>query len=570
MPPIVDPPGPRERSGPNRFLLWLVISQPRRVMLGATLGSLWMVALTVPPYLLSRAIDDGLAKNDMAALTGWVAALFGIGVLNAALSIARHRTMSKIRMEASFQTVSATVEHCVRLGADLSRRITAGEIVAIGGGDVQVIAQSLTVTGPGIGAAVGYIVVAVVMFSISPLLAVVVLAGVPVLALTVGPLLHRIERTGAGHREQQGTLTTRLVDVFNGLQVLNGLGGKSVYAGRYHRDSQALVTQGYRVGVVTSWVDALARGLPAAFLAVVIWLGARMAAEGSISVGGLVAVYGYTAVLVVPVSFFIEGAGDIARARVAARRVTRLLSISPENSADSGAVDAPATASMLRDPASGVEVSPGLSTALVGDRPAETAAVIDRLGGFTKSDVTWGDVRLDVVYPGQLRSRILVADHDAYLFTGSVRDVVAGRHEPDEARIRDALHVAVAADVVDALSDGLASTINPRGRNLSGGQRQRLRLARAVYADPEILLAVEPTSAVDAHTEAAIAVRLHAARQGRTTVVTTTSPLVLDHVDTVSYLVDGVVAATGTHHDLLRTEPGYRALVARGTDEGEH
>ncbi|MFE9577601.1 ABC transporter ATP-binding protein [Nocardia sp. NPDC006044] len=554
--------------GPNRFLLWLVISQPRRVLLGATLGSLWMVALTVPPYLLSRAIDDGLADNDPATLSVWVAALFGSAVVNAALSIARHRTMSKIRMEASFQTVSATVEHCVRLGAGLSRRIDAGEIVAIGSGDVQVIAQSLTVTGPGIGAAIGYVVVAVVMFAISPLLAVVVLAGVPVLALVVGPLLRRIERAGAGHREQQGTLTTRLVDVFNGLQVLNGLGGKSVYAARYQHDSQALVAQGYRVGVATSWVDALATGLPAAFLAVVIWLSARMAAEGSITVGDLVAVYGYTAMLVIPVSIFIEFAGDIARARVAARRVTRLLSIPPAKSVGSGLADAPPTASMLRDPASGVEVRPGVSTALAGDRPAESAAIIDRLGGFTASDVTWGDVRLDVVARDQLRRRILVADNDAYLFTGSVRDVIAGRHEPDDPRIRDALHVAVATDVVDALPDGLASTIDPRGQNLSGGQRQRLRLARAVYADPEVLLAVEPTSAVDAHTEAAIATRLCAARRGRTTVVTTTSPLVLDHVDTVIYLVDGVVAATGTHHELLRSRPGYRALVSRGTDEG--
>ncbi|MFI6169929.1 ABC transporter ATP-binding protein [Nocardia sp. NPDC051052] len=568
MPLIADPPGPRERSSPNRFLLWLVISQPRRVLLGATLGSLWMVALTIPPYLLSRAIDDGLAENDLAALTGWVAALFGIGVVNAALGIARHRTMSKIRMEASFRIVSTTVEHCVRLGTDLSRRIATGEIVAIGGGDVRVIAQSLTVTGPGIGAAVGYIVVAVVMFAISPLLAVVVLAGVPTLALTVGPLLHRIERAGAGYREQQGTLTTRLVDVLNGLQVLNGLGGKSGYAARYQRDSRALVTQEYRVGVATSWVDALATGLPAAFLAVVTWLGARMAAEGSISVGGLVAVYGYTAMLVVPVSFFIEGAGDIARARVAARRVTQLLLISPESR--TGTVDAPAGPSMLRDPASGVEVRPGLSTVLVSERPADSAAVIDRLGGFTKSDVTWGDIRLDVVSAGQLRGRILVADNDAHLFTGSVRDVIAGRHEPDEVRILDALHTAVATDVVDAMPDGLASTINPRGHNLSGGQRQRLRLARAVYADPEILLAVEPTSAVDAHTEATIATRLHDARRGRTTAVTTTSPLVLDRADSVLYLVDGAVVAAGTHRELLRTEPGYRALVSRDTDEGAH
>ncbi|WP_433663866.1 ABC transporter ATP-binding protein [Nocardia sp. CA-128927] len=526
-----------------------------------------MVTLAVPPYLLSRAIDDGLATKDFESLAGWVAALFGIGVVNAALGIARHRTMTKIRMEAAFQTISATVEHCVRLGAGLSRRTTAGEVVAIGNSDVQVIAQSLTITGPGFGAVVAYLVVAVVLFSISPLLAVVVLAGVPLLALTIGPLLHRIERTGAGYRERQGALTTRLVDVLNGLPVLNALGGKPVYAARYQRDSHDLVAQGYRVGAAASWVDALSKGLPAAFLAVVTWLGARMVAEGAISVGGLVAVYGYTAMLVVPVESLIEGAGDLARARVAARRVTQLLSFSPERPADR--VNAPAAPSILRDPVSGVEVLPGRSTAIVSNRPAESAAIIDRLGGFTKSDVTWDGIGLDVISTHQLRQRILVADNDSYLFTGSVRDVVRGRHEAEDDRLHRALHIALASDVFDALHDGLASTIDPRGNNLSGGQRQRLRLARAVYADPEVLLAVEPTSAVDAHTEATIANRLLAARRGRTTAVTTTSPLMLAHADTVVYLVDGVAAAKGTHQELLATEPAYRALVTRGGAEEE-
>ncbi|WP_159058225.1 ATP-binding cassette domain-containing protein, partial [Streptomyces europaeiscabiei] len=124
-----------------------------------------------------------------------------------------------------------------------------------------------------------------------------------------------------------------------------------------------------------------------------------------------------------------------------------------------------------------------------------------------------------------------------------------------------------AEDIVQGLPDGLGSAIDARGRNLSGGQRQRVRLARALVADPEILLAVEPTSALDAHTEARVAQRLRAAREGRTTLVTTTSPLVLDHADTVLHLVDGKVAAAGTHRELLAGEPGYRALVAR--DAGE-
>jgi ABC-type multidrug transport system fused ATPase/permease subunit len=110
--------------------------------------------------------------------------------------------------------------------------------------------------------------------------------------------------------------------------------------------------------------------------------------------------------------------------------------------------------------------------------------------------------------------------------------------------------------------DGLESTVEEQGRTLSGGQRQRLRLVRALLADPDVLLLVEPTSAVDAHTEALIAARVHESRRGRTTVVTSTSPLLLDQADEVAYVVDGKVVATGTHPDLL-AHPGYHALVFR-------
>ena len=102
-----------------------------------------------------------------------------------------------------------------------------------------------------------------------------------------------------------------------------------------------------------------------------------------------------------------------------------------------------------------------------------------------------------------------------------------------------------------------------RGRSFSGGQRQRLVLARALLADAEILVLVEPTSAVDAHTEARIARRLRDARRGRTTVVVTGSPLVLDQADRVVFLEDGRVAATGTHRELLESSPAYRDVVAR-------
>ncbi|MFD8546599.1 ABC transporter transmembrane domain-containing protein [Streptomyces sp. NPDC059649] len=574
-----------------RYLWWLIASQRGRVAAGATYGSLWMAGLMVPPYVLSRAIDEGLAPGRPAALAGWVAVLLAAGGLNAWLGMMRHRTMTRIRMDATFRTVRAVMAQTLRLGAALPRQVTAGEVVTIGIGDVAVISQTLTMTGPGVGGVLAYGVVAVLLLSVSPLLAAVVLLGVPLLALAVGPLLGRLQGAETHYRERQSGLAAQLGDLVGGLRVLGGLGGKEVFAGRYRRASQELRREGYRVGSVTSWIQALGVGLPTLFLAAVTWLAARMAAQGALTVGELVAVYGYAAALVIPVSFFIEGGYDLTRGLVAAHRVVRFLQLPADAAGAEGAIGAghpaaadggtavagpervavagPERVAVLRDPESGVEVVPGLLTALVSARPAESAAVVDRLGRFADSAATWGAVRLDELPLARVRERILVADNEADLFAGTLREVVSGRRDRTDAAIGRALHTALAEDVVRALPDGLDTPVAAQGRTLSGGQRQRLRLVRALLADPEVLLAVEPTSAVDAHTEAAVAARLHTARAGRTTVVTTASPLLLDHADVVCFLVDGKVGAVGRHRQLLDDVPEYRRLVSRGEDGSE-
>jgi ABC-type multidrug transport system fused ATPase/permease subunit len=130
-----------------------------------------------------------------------------------------------------------------------------------------------------------------------------------------------------------------------------------------------------------------------------------------------------------------------------------------------------------------------------------------------------------------------------------------------------ALRTANAEDVYDALPGGWQGVLDERGRGLSGGQRQRVVLARALAADPPVLVLVEPTSAVDAHTEARIAERVTQLRAGRTTVVCTVSPLWLHHADRVVLLTDGAVSAVGRHDDLIHDDPAYSAVVARALDE---
>ncbi|MFG2276948.1 ABC transporter transmembrane domain-containing protein [Streptomyces chartreusis] len=562
-----EDPGEPDCRGGWRYLWWLVMRQRTRSVVGALISSVWMVLLAATPYLMSRAVDDGLTTGDQGALAGWTGALFAVGMFNAWLSIMRHRTMTRVRMDANFRTVKVLMGQAVRLGATLPRRIGAGEVVTIGVGDVQTISQSLTVVGPGVGAVVAYLVIAGLLVSVSVPIAVVVLLGMPLVGVLVGPLLGRLQTTETQYRERQGVLTARIADLAGGLRVLNGLGGKGLVADAFHRDSQRLRAQGYRVGAVTSWVQALGVGLPTLFLAVVTWLAARLAARGDITVGELVSVYGYVAVLVGPVAFFIECGYQVSRGVVAARRVVRFLRLEPM--ADTGTRGAPAEPAVLHDPESGVRVLPGRLTALAGALPADTVAVVDRLGRYVPSAATWGGVALDEIALPQVRERILVADHESDLFAGPLRELVGGAGDPDDAAVARAVRAAVADDIVRGLPDGLDTPIDAQGRNLSGGQRQRVRLVRALLADPEVLLAIEPTSALDAHTEARVAERLHAGRAGRTTVVTTTSPLVLDRADTVHYLVDGKVAATGTHTELLDREPGYRALVARDENAEE-
>jgi ABC-type multidrug transport system fused ATPase/permease subunit len=217
-----------------------------------------------------------------------------------------------------------------------------------------------------------------------------------------------------------------------------------------------------------------------------------------------------------------------------------------------------------------VRVRAGSLTALVSARPEETAAIADRLGRFGPGphDVTWSGLRLDALALAEVRERIVVSEADPRLFTGTLRDeLLAGRDVGSDVDVHEALAVASALDVLEAVPGGLEGLVEERGRSYSGGQRQRLALTRALLADPEVLVLVEPTSAVDAHTEARIATRLAQARPGRTTVVTSASPLLLGEADEVLLVEDGRVTAAGTHHELLASHPAYREIVTRGGED---
>ena len=240
----------------------------------------------------------------------------------------------------------------------------------------------------------------------------------------------------------------------------------------------------------------------------------------------------------------------------------RVLALEPEVVDPDTSYDEPPVGAELVDVRSGLRVLHGCLTAVVSDPPDDSAAVADRLGRYAEGEVLWGGVPLDMLDRAVVRRRIVVSDTGSTLFSGRL-DEQLDIHDRGPEAVARALRTASAEDVLEALPEGMHALVTERGRSFSGGQRQRLVLARALAADPEILVLVEPTSAVDAHTEARVADRLREHRAGRTTVVTTSSPLLLDRVDHVAFLRDGAVVAFGAHRDLLRDVPEYRSVVTR-------
>jgi ABC-type multidrug transport system fused ATPase/permease subunit len=564
--PAEDPGAPDTRS-PARFLVWVGRQQIPTLAAGILFGILWMVAQALMPFTIGRAIQDGIIDDDNRALALWTLGLVGLGVLQAFAGIMRHRMAVFNWLQASFRMAQVVAHHASRAAPAVRGRHSTGEVVATISNDAMRAGGAFDITARLAGAIVSYIVVAVILLSSSVVLGLVVLIGVPVLVIGLGTIVRPLQARQAEQREEVGKLTALGADTAAGLRVLRGIGGERAFFHRYRDRSQEVRVAGVRVALPQSTLDAAQVFVPGVFVVLVTWLGARFALSGKIGPGELVAFYGYAAFLVIPLRTAAEAVDKVTRAFVGAGRMLSVLEVERDVADPETPAGEPPLGVTLVDEQSGLVVEPGLFTCLVSSDPDMAAAVADRLGRFGGDhEVRLGDVPLADLPIDVVRRRIVVSEADPVLFSGTLRSELDPWGRVSDEAILAAIGVADAEDILDALPEGLDAKVDERARSFSGGQRQRLVLTRALLADAEILVLVEPTSAVDAHTEARIARRLHFARAGRTTVVATTSPLVLDQADRVVLIERGRVLAEGTHRELLDTRPDYRDTVTRGEE----
>jgi ABC-type multidrug transport system fused ATPase/permease subunit len=578
--PFPDTGRPDTRST-TRFMLWVGRQQWRTQSLGMLAGMAWMLAIALVPAAVGKGVDDGIVPGDLGGLVRWALVLIGLGAICAVMAATRHYFAVYNWLFASYRGAQLTAEGAERAGPALTRTMPSGEVVAVFANDVMRLGGLYDVMGRFAGAIVSYAVVGMILLAASPALGWLVLLGGPVMLASLSLIVRPLQRRQARQREEAGRLTTLGADTVAGLRVLRGIGGEQTFLRRYEQQSARVRDRGFQVAGIQAALDSAEVLIPGIFVVLVTWLGAREAVTGDITAGQLVAFYGYTAFLTMPLQTAIEVVDRGIRAQIAAGKMLRVMAVRPDHdAAKPGSVPVPDADADLVDPLSGAVVRGGRLTAIVSARPEESAAVADRLGrhGPGPHQTTWGGTRLDDLSIGDVRRHIVVSEPDPRLFTGVLRDQLLGDADSGQAgtdrttgadrEVMAALTAASALDVLDAVQDGLDGTVEERGRSYSGGQRQRLALSRALLTDAPVLVLVEPTSAVDAHTEARIAERLAEHRRGRTTVVTTVSPLLLGQADEVVLLEDGLATTTGTHRELL-AQPAYRHIVIRGEEDDQ-
>ena len=614
--PAPDAPLPQPPSSRVRALLgWFA----RRAAGPLTVAGLAAVVSNtiqaIVPTFLGAALDSGIENGLNARLWTICLGLLALFVVYAVGDTAQSYFGVSAWMRTSFDVTRLVGRQVSITGADLPRQVSTGEVASVVASDAQYIGNFFERLPPLIGSAVSFAVVAVLMVSVSVRLGLIVLIGMPLVAWIVTLVIRPLQRRQAVQREAQSEVTTITTDTVAGLRILRGIGGEDVFARRYREASQELRRRGVEVAGTQSVLMSLQVLLPGLFVAVVVWAAARLAIDRAISAGELVTFYGYTAYLSWPLMVFSSSVQDYTRAMVGLRRLGRLLDVVPAAGTAAERLsldpaDGAAAAGEIIDADSGVRFTPGRMTAVVAADPEASAALATRLGRFDDAPaVTLAGRPLTGMPLRDVRASIVVSGATAELFTGTLREALdvrgaaapepvdvgalvaaeaeragidaadqdvrpAAEELPGDDRLLAALEVADAGDVLTSLDRGLAGMITEKGRSLSGGQRQRVALARALLTEAPALVLIEPTSALDSHTESRVARRLHAARRGRTTIIATESPLVLEACDEVVLLGDDGERARSTHRELLararRGDPdalAYRAVVARAYGE---
>lgn len=540
------------------------------------------------PLITQRIVDGPIAARDLDALPPMVALVLVLGLAEAGFFFARRRFIARPASDVEARMRADMYRHLQGLPVSFHDRWQSGQLLSRATTDLNTVRRfvAFVITFLVVNTLVVLIGLGV-LFWLSPVLGTIVLAcTLPLVALSY-LFESKFKVVARRAQDQSGDLTTVVEESVLGIRVLKAFGRGPHLTRRFLRQARDLRETELAKVRIFALLWAVLIVLPELAIAGQLAFGAVGIADGTVTAGTLVAAVAVSAYLRWPIDSIGWLLAETNQTASASERYFEVMDAEVTITSPQAPASLPeqvrghvrfedvhfAHAEGSREVLRGIDldIRPGETVALVGatgSGKTTVTALVPRLTDVTSGRVTVDGVDVRDLDLAELRRVVGMAFEEPILFSASVTENIAlGSADVGEERVREALRVARAEEFVDALPWGLDTRIGEQGLSLSGGQRQRLALARAVVGHPAVLVLDDPLSALDVHTEAEVEAALRRVLHGVTALVVAHRPSTVQLADRVAMLVDGRIAAVGTHRELLADNEEYRHLLSTMEDE---
>ena len=560
----------------------------------------WTLARVAVPWLVQRAIDEGIDGG--GSLVPWMLVILAAGVVSGLFTGLRRFWAFRNARRTERWLRDRIFAHVQRLHFAYHDSVQTGDLMSRANTDLQQFQNLITMLPVTAGNLVVVAVVTVLLFTTNAGLAALALVFLPFVAVMGRRFGKRLHPAVMGVQNESAQLAAVVEESVAGVRVIKGFGAESLQAEQLATEADDVYRESMRAARIRARFLPAVELMPNLGLILVLWWGGRLVLRGDLTIGELVSFNIYVAMLIQPLRMLGMIIANAQRASAAGERIQAVLSTAPEIVDPRHPLPLPSTDRpgrvVLSDvhfaypgeaSTNGTDIADGAAPAVLREldltiEPGETVALVGPTGSGKSTiarllprfyEPTSGTIELDGVdirhvRTTDLRRAIGIVFEETFLFSATIAENIAfADPDADRAAVQAAARLAGAAEFIESLEDGYDTLIGERGYSLSGGQRQRLAIARAVLANPRVVILDDATSAVDPTKEHEIRDALAEVIGRRTTIVIAHRPATIALADRVVLLDGGRIVEQGSHADLLTSSPRYREVLAAAAAEAE-